>query len=218
MNCSPPGSSVHGISQQGDWSGLSFPSPWHLPNPRIKPRSPAWQENSLPPSQLGRPSLSLGSQNNWKCPRVPGVRGLFQQGVASGSVSLAAPPPSSYWDWMRRSPPLPSTILHRGRFCYASGHVTAPNSRTHVLSLWVLFSICMQTSYVSMPDFLQSSYQAVGQGLSHLCYGTLGVPRRCCVAARDSEDVDSACQSLGPILLLLLLLSRFSCVRLCATP
>ena len=95
-------------------------------------------------------------------------------------------------------------------------HVTGPNSRTHVLSLWVLFSICMQTSYVSMPDFLQSSDQAVGQWLSHLCYGTLGVPRRCCVAARDSEDVDSACQSLGPILLLLL--SRFSCVRLCATP
>ena len=27
MDCSPPGSSVHGISQQKYWSGLPFPSP-----------------------------------------------------------------------------------------------------------------------------------------------------------------------------------------------
>ncbi|KAI4548704.1 hypothetical protein MG293_001034 [Ovis ammon polii] len=39
MDCSLPGSSVHGIFQY--WSGLSFPSPGDLPNPRIEPRSPA---------------------------------------------------------------------------------------------------------------------------------------------------------------------------------
>ena len=27
MNCSPPGSSVHGFSRQEYWSGLPFPSP-----------------------------------------------------------------------------------------------------------------------------------------------------------------------------------------------
>ena len=37
MDCSPPGSSVHGISQQEYWSGSSFPSPGDLPNPGIKP-------------------------------------------------------------------------------------------------------------------------------------------------------------------------------------
>ena len=223
-------------------------------------------------------------------------------------------PQSAETDWGEGCSHHCSAILHRG-FCYASGRVTRPNSRTRVLSLWTLFSICMQTSYgsmsaaataataskscptlcdpidgsppgspvpgipqartlgraaisfsnawkwkvkvkslsrvwllatpwtaayqappslgfsrqeywsgvplpslVSMPNFLQISYQAVGQWLSHLCYRTLGVPRRCCVAARDGEDVDSASQSLGPALLLLLLLSRFSCVRLCATP
>ena len=39
MDCSPPGSSVHpwGFSRQEYWSGLSYPSPWHLPNPGIAP-------------------------------------------------------------------------------------------------------------------------------------------------------------------------------------
>ena len=36
MDCSPPGSSVHGIFQQEYWSGLPFPSPGDLPNPGIK--------------------------------------------------------------------------------------------------------------------------------------------------------------------------------------
>jgi len=53
VDCSPPGSSVHGISRQEYWSGLPFPSPGDLPNPGIKPTSPAWQVDSLPLSQLG---------------------------------------------------------------------------------------------------------------------------------------------------------------------
>ena len=40
MNCSPPGSSV-GFSRPEYWSGLPFPSPGDLPNPGIKPLSPA---------------------------------------------------------------------------------------------------------------------------------------------------------------------------------
>ena len=31
MNCSVPGSSVHGISQQEYWGGLPFPSPGVFP-------------------------------------------------------------------------------------------------------------------------------------------------------------------------------------------
>ena len=41
MDCSLPGSSVHGIAWQEYWSGLSFPPPGDLPNPRIVPTSPA---------------------------------------------------------------------------------------------------------------------------------------------------------------------------------
>ena len=41
MDCSLPGSSVHGISRPEYWSGLPFPSPGDLPNPGIEPTSPA---------------------------------------------------------------------------------------------------------------------------------------------------------------------------------
>ena len=43
MNCSPPGSSVHGISRQEYWNGLPFPSPENLPDPEIESWSPTLQ-------------------------------------------------------------------------------------------------------------------------------------------------------------------------------
>ena len=36
-----------GFPRQEDWSGLPYPPPEHLPNPRIEPRSPTLQANSL---------------------------------------------------------------------------------------------------------------------------------------------------------------------------
>ena len=36
MDCSPPGSSVHGFSRQEYWSGLPCPPPVDLPDPGIK--------------------------------------------------------------------------------------------------------------------------------------------------------------------------------------
>ena len=39
MDCSPPGSCVHGILQARYWSGLPWPPPGALPNPGIKPMS-----------------------------------------------------------------------------------------------------------------------------------------------------------------------------------
>ena len=41
VDCSPPGSSGHGILQARYWSGFPVPSPGDLPEPGIKPRSPA---------------------------------------------------------------------------------------------------------------------------------------------------------------------------------
>ena len=41
MDCSLPGSSIHGISQQAHWNVLPFTSPRDLPNTGIKPESPA---------------------------------------------------------------------------------------------------------------------------------------------------------------------------------
>ena len=51
----PPGSFVHGIFQAKYWSGLPFPSPGDLPNPGIKPRSPAMQAYTLPSEPPGEP-------------------------------------------------------------------------------------------------------------------------------------------------------------------
>ena len=47
MDCSPPGSSIHGLSRQEYWSVLPFPSPGDLPDPGIKPRSPALEADAL---------------------------------------------------------------------------------------------------------------------------------------------------------------------------
>ena len=44
-----------GFSRQEHWSGLPFPSPWHLPNTGIKPRSPALQADSLLSDPPGKP-------------------------------------------------------------------------------------------------------------------------------------------------------------------
>ena len=58
------------------WSGYLFPSAGDLPNPGIKPRSPALQVNSLPAEPQGKPkntgvgSLSLSPAD---LPR-PGIK------------------------------------------------------------------------------------------------------------------------------------------------
>ena len=45
-----------GFSRQEYWSGLPFPSPGDLPDPGIKPRSPALQADTLP----SRPPGDIG--------------------------------------------------------------------------------------------------------------------------------------------------------------
>ena len=65
MDCSPPGSSVHGegFSRQEYWSGLLCPLAEDLPNPgKIEPRSPAPQEDCLQTGPPGKPkNTGVGS-------------------------------------------------------------------------------------------------------------------------------------------------------------
>ena len=44
-----------GFSRQEYWSELPFPSPGNLPDPGIKPRSPALQTDALPSEPPGKP-------------------------------------------------------------------------------------------------------------------------------------------------------------------
>ena len=48
-----------GFSRQEYWSGLPFPSPGDLPDPRIKLRSPVLQADSLPSEPPGKPLYSI---------------------------------------------------------------------------------------------------------------------------------------------------------------
>ena len=59
MDCSPPGSSVHGILQARILEWLPFPSPGDLPDPGIEPRSPALQADSLTSEWPGKPRIHL---------------------------------------------------------------------------------------------------------------------------------------------------------------
>ena len=47
MDCSPPGSSVHGILQARILGWVAMPSPGDLPNPGIHPKSPTLQTDFL---------------------------------------------------------------------------------------------------------------------------------------------------------------------------
>jgi len=60
VDCSPPGSSAHGILQARilEWVAISFSR--GLPDPRIEPRSPALQADALtsePPGKKERMGL-----------------------------------------------------------------------------------------------------------------------------------------------------------------
>ena len=111
MDYSLPGFSVHGILQARYWSGQPFLSPRDLPNPGIKPRSPALQAYSLPseppekPRNTRRGSLSLlqgicltqeSNQDFLHCSWI-----LYQLSYNRSSVYMLIPisqfiPPSSF--------------------------------------------------------------------------------------------------------------------------
>ena len=66
-----------GFSRQEYWSGLPFPSPGDLPDPGIKPRSPALQADSFP----------IELQGNWR-PQFYLIAGSCMKHCASDSALL----------------------------------------------------------------------------------------------------------------------------------
>ena len=115
VDCSPPGSSVHGILQARYRSGLLCPSPGDLPNPGIKPRSPTLQADFFTAwaSKEAPVKLSTRLLNKFTCMSArllscvqlcnlmdcspPGsfVRGIFQARIlASVTISFSR---GSFW-------------------------------------------------------------------------------------------------------------------------
>ena len=68
-----------GFSREEYWSGLSFPCPVNLPDPGIKPRSPALQAQSLPSEPPGKPLFCLTRLQ---------IISLFTLFLLSDSISL----------------------------------------------------------------------------------------------------------------------------------
>ena len=65
-----------GFPKQEYWSGLPFPSPEDLPDPRIKPAFPSWQLSSLPLSPDSKESAcSAGDPGSIPSPGRSSVEG-----------------------------------------------------------------------------------------------------------------------------------------------
>ena len=61
MDCSPPGSSVHGdFPGKNTGVGSHFLLQGDLPNPGLEPRSPTLQADSLLSEPPGKPMLHIG--------------------------------------------------------------------------------------------------------------------------------------------------------------
>ena len=58
VDCSPPGSSPHGIFQASYWSGLPFPPPGDPPDSGIEAGSPTLQADSLLSEPPGKPNIN----------------------------------------------------------------------------------------------------------------------------------------------------------------
>ena len=80
--------------RQEYWSGLPFPSAGHLPNPGIKPASPAWQVDSLP-------LMHQGSSNNASY-NIKKKDGLT---LVQGLTMFSGHPPdhgsAQFWQWRK---------------------------------------------------------------------------------------------------------------------
>ena len=63
MDYNPSASFVHGILQERILEWVAFPSPSDLPDPGVKPGSPALQTDSLPTEPPGEPMKGITEAN-----------------------------------------------------------------------------------------------------------------------------------------------------------
>ena len=83
------------FSRQEYWSGLSFSPPWDLPDPGIKPRSPALQADALP---FEPPGKLKAEEPEIKLP-TPAGPSKKQESSRKTSIStlLTMPKPLTVW-------------------------------------------------------------------------------------------------------------------------
>ena len=74
-----------GFSRQEYWTGLLFPG--DLPDPGIKPRSPALQKDSLPSESPGKPIFIMYPFKSWALPHMGALK--MEKAMAPHSSTLA---------------------------------------------------------------------------------------------------------------------------------
>ena len=71
MDCSLPGSSVHGTSQTRNWSGLPLPSPEDLSDPGIEPAFLALAGGFFTTESPGKPIIEINRLGKVYDPKQP---------------------------------------------------------------------------------------------------------------------------------------------------
>ena len=103
MDCSPPGSSVHGILQARVLEWVPCSPPGDLPNPGIKPRAPALAGRFFTTEPPGKPLLLARSSRMHRKPRELPKRLMLTTWQCSARVWQGRFPHSClallFWGW-----------------------------------------------------------------------------------------------------------------------
>ena len=143
MDCSPPGSSVHGLLQAGILEGVAVSSPGHLPDPGIEPGCPALQADSL----LSEPPEKGHLQKRRKPPREIFFTSCSRCRLSGALCSL--PLPAACWACVWA----PSPEMGAGQgWPWRTGRVRTSSRRSeHVLRADMLCGILQIVPYPDPP-------------------------------------------------------------------
>ena len=145
-----------GFSRQEYWSGLPFPSPEDLPNPGIKPRSPALQADALSSEAPGKPTwIAWSPPKQWTLVETACVLSGFSHVQVFATSWTAAHQASLSFNTSRN--------LLKLRSVEFLMHPTISSSVLH-------FSFCLQSfpasRSVPVSHFFTSGSQSIGVSAS----------------------------------------------------
>ena len=103
-----------GFFRQEYWSGLPFPSPGDIPDPRIKPRSPALEADALPSEPPGQSNCLRREHRSW-CILLPYTNSssyriftkwMLYCNIVSGNSKKVTVESQNFTSNMQMTPPL----------------------------------------------------------------------------------------------------------------
>ena len=100
------------------WNGFPFPSPGDLPNPGIKPGSPALQGDSLPAEPPGKPKQGIKSYEN----KIHKLKLMFYLNILKNSIKYFIKVKKG-----KQSPPIGSAFTMDTGLC----------RHKHIIGIWL---------------------------------------------------------------------------------